>query len=256
MEKQSKYNKGKPTRDKGHETKQRVFGLLRNLGPGILFSLVYPLVVYYGLRAVGINTFFSLLIGAIPIGGFHVFQFIKQRKIDRLGLFMLAILGLSVGLAFMTGSARFMLAKSGFFTAIIAGGFFLSLLFKRPIVFTIATCLLQRMKVSKGHLNELWSKLPQFRRVWRVSTIIWGVGTLLNSVIILGMAYLLPVDVVPLLNMVVNLLIFVAMQIITNTYYKKQGIWKWVFHKEAAQWEVSLNGDADYPHGTRKKSNP
>lgn len=89
-------------------------------------------------------------------------------------MFMLAILGISVALAFITGSARFMLAKAGFFTAIIGGGFFASLLYKKPIVYTIAAYLLHRMKVSEDHLEELWTKVPRFRRVWRVSTIIWG----------------------------------------------------------------------------------
>ncbi len=237
MKQTPKNTNAKVPHDIGHETKQRVFGLIRNLGPVILFSLVYPLAVYYGLRAMDINAFFALMIGAIPFVGFQVFQFIKKRKIDWLGIFMLAILGISVALAFITGSARFMLAKSGFFTAIIGGGFLISLLFKRPIVFTIAAYLLQRMKVSKEHLEELWTRIPKFRRVWRISTIIWGGGILLNAIIIFGMAYLLPVDMVPILNALVNLLIFVALQLITNIYYKKQGIWKLVFHKEAAQWE-------------------
>ncbi len=213
------------------EMKKRISGLIRNLGFPILFSIVYPLAVYYGLRALGVNAFSALLIGALPILGFQLYQMIKKRKIDFLVIFTLAILGFSVAMTFITGNARFMLAKGGFFTAVIGSGFLASLLFKRPLVFTIAAYLLQQMKVSKNHLNALWTSVPNFRHVWRISTVIWGVGILLNAVIVVLMAYFLPIDTVPVLNAVVNFMIFILLQVITSVYYKRQGIWKLVFNE-------------------------
>ena len=61
-------------------------------------------------------------------------------------------------------------------------------------------------------------------------------GILLNAVIVVLMAYALPVDMVPILNAVVHLIIFVALQVATNIYYKKQGIWKLVFDKGDVQF--------------------
>lgn len=218
-----------------YETKQRIWSLLRSLSLPLAFSIIYPLALYYGLRAINVNAFMALLIGALPIVGFQLYQLIKKGKIDLLGMLMLFILGLSVAIAFITGSARFMLAKAGFFTAIIGLGFLVSLFLKRPVVYTIAAYLLERMKISKEHLESLWVGVPKFRRVWRISTVIWGAGILLNAAIILLMAYLMPIDTVPALNAVVNLVIFVVLQIATNVYYRKQGIWKLVFHSGIVQ---------------------
>lgn len=224
-----------------HDTNNRIWGLLRELSIPLAFSIVYPLAFFYGLRFIGLNAFHSLLIGALPILGFQVYRFIKKGKIDLLGSLMLGILALSVTMAFITGSARFMLAKAGVFIAFIGSVFLISLAFKKPLVFTLASYMLQRINISREHLESLWAGQAGFRRVWRVSTIIWGGSMLMNAGIVMLIAYMLPIDIVPVLNTVLNLFFFVMVQIVTHIYYKKQGVWRLVFYPVATEGNPELN---------------
>lgn len=226
-----------PSFNKSDKHSGRVSGLIREMGFPLLFGVVIPLARYYGLRAVGVKAFPALMLGALPTIGFELYQIIKHRKTDFLALFLSAILAFSVAMSFVTGSARFMLAKGGWFTGAIGGSFLVSLLLRKPFAFTIARNLLQRVKISQHHLDVLWESMPRFRRVWRMSTVIWGVGTLFNAVILVVMAYSLPIDIVPILDAMLHIVTFVALQIITNVYYKQQGIWKLIFHTDLKKYE-------------------
>jgi hypothetical protein len=45
--------------------------------------------------------------------------------------------------------------------------------------------------------DSMWRRSPNFRRGWRISAVIWGIGLLIDAVIRVIIAYSLPVDVVP-----------------------------------------------------------
>ena len=203
--------------------------LLRELGIPLLFDVVMPIAAYYGLRVAGVGAFLALVLGALPTGGFAMYQIVKHRKADFLALFVLAILVGSVAMSFVAGSARFMLAKESWFMGAIGAGFLGSLLLRRPFAFTIARDLFQRVWASDNDWDSLWERVPRFRRVWRMSTVIWGVGTLLDAAILAVMAYTLPIDLVPVLGSVLHLGSFVALQVITHVYYKRQGVWELLF---------------------------
>ena len=205
----------------------------------LLFDVIIPLAGYYALRFLGIRAFTALILAALPTVFFQLHQIIKHRKADFLALFILAIIALSVAASFITGSARFMLAKSGWVTAIIGLSFLGSLLLKRPFAFTIAKNLLVRFKIPEDHLNTLWGTESRFRRGWNVSTIIWGAGMLINAVLLVYMAYAFPVDRVPLLAAVLHGGTFIILQMITNSYLRKQGIWKLVFSNATRKHEES-----------------
>ena len=195
------------------------------------YNVIVPLVIYYLLRYFGSGALESLLLGALPLIGYQVFLFQKNGRIDILGKIALAILGVSILTAIITGSARFMLAKAGFFTAMIGCYFLLSLRFKKPLAFTLASYFFHKMNITEVHLDYLYDRNPDFRKVWRTSTLIWGIGILLNALIIFLMAYFLPVDIVPALSALIHLLIFIALQLISNLYYHKKKVWEILFKK-------------------------
>lgn len=217
--------------------------MIRKLGFPVIFSVIYPLVIFYGMRALGISALNSLLLGSIPIVVFQLLQFRQKRRPDLLGLFIFLVLGTSVLLTFVTGNPRFMLAKAGFFTMAVGVVFLISLWFKKPLVFIIAAYLLERMEVPRARLERLWEERPIFRQIWRKATLIWGYGILLNAALVFAMAYVLPVDVVPLLNTLVHLIIFVVLQVVTQRLYRRNGIWAMIFMRP----EGVLSGDTGGP---------
>ncbi len=54
---------------------------------------------------------------------------------------------------------------------------------------------------------------------------IWGIATLIDAVIRLVMAYTLPVNVVPGLGGALWPVTFIALQVITNIYFARSGLW-------------------------------
>jgi hypothetical protein len=61
--------------------------------------------------------------------------------------------------------------------------------------------------------------------MWRVTTLIWGAAFLLDAAVRVVMAYALPVNDVPALAGALWLVTFLLLQIITNVYLSRSGLW-------------------------------
>ena len=61
--------------------------------------------------------------------------------------------------------------------------------------------------------------------MWQVTTVIWGAAFLLDAALRVVMAYALPVNDVPALAGVLWLITFLLLQIITNVYLSRSGLW-------------------------------
>lgn len=196
----------------------------------LVTDLVVPLVVYYVLRAVGLDPLPALVLAGVPTVAFLVGQSIRHRKVDALGAFVLVLVVACVAVSLVTGSPRFLLAKSGAFTALIGLAFLASLLLSRPLPFTLARAMLQRLPAGAGlHTDSwdvLWERSPWFRRVWRVDTVIWAAGLLADAAARVIMAYTLPVDVVPALAAGLWAVTFIALQVVQHGYFARAGLWR------------------------------
>jgi hypothetical protein len=87
--------------------------------------------------------------------------------------------------------------------------------------------LMEGMRMFVGRSwNVLWATEPRFRRIWRVSTVIWGLALLLDAAIRVAIAYTLPVDQVPGIGAALYPVTFIALQVITNVYYTRAGLYE------------------------------
>lgn len=202
----------------------------------LVVDLIGPIALYYGLRAAGTGIFLALIIGAAAPALNAAIKLIRDRRVDGLAVGVLAIMLLSTAAALIGGSPRFLLAKDGWLTAAWGVGFFASLRGQRPLTFLFARPLLEGRKVlnpatrrwsppTNASWDDLWEQVPRFRRIWQVATMIWGIGTLIDAIIRLVMAYTLPVNVVPGLGGALWPVTFVALQVITNIYFARSGLW-------------------------------
>ena len=204
---------------------------------GAVAGIVVPIVAYYALRAAGASVWLALAAGAVlPTAG-TVIGLVRRRSADRMGLMMVAALLLSTVLSLATGSPRVLLARDGMLTAAWAGYMYASMLAARPVTFVIARPLLEGRRVydaaSRGWVrpapqtwDELWQRVPRFRRIWRVCTLIWGTAILADAVIRVIMAATLPLGIVPGLNGALWPVTFVVLQVITNVYFSRAGFWR------------------------------
>ncbi|MDQ6874289.1 MAG: hypothetical protein M3042_04385 [Actinomycetota bacterium] len=202
----------------------------------MLLDLAAPIIVFYGLRWAGQGVFLALTAGAIAPALSMLLKVAKDRRVDGLAVAVLAVLLLSAGVSLLDGSPRFLAAKDSVLTSAWGGWFFLSLRAKRPLTFRFSRPMLEGRKVfdfrgrrwvppSGESWDQMWRRSPQFRRIWVVTTVIWGIALLLDAAVRVAMAYSLPIDSVPAVGGAVWIVTLVALQIITNIYFLRSGLW-------------------------------
>lgn len=105
---------------------------------------------------------------------------------------MLVVFGVGLGLAFMTGDPRMMLAKNSLSSAIIGTGFLVSLALGRPLTLIA----FQTWQPRNAHAwQESYESDPLVHRMFRRAAIAWGIGLLASAALRLPIVYLLPLDV-------------------------------------------------------------
>lgn len=188
--------------------------------------MVGPIVAFYVFRALGYGSFESLLLSAVIPGLSTLVQVIRARHLDQLAIFMMGITVVSAAAALIGGDPRFLLAKDGWVTLIAGVWLLATTRANPPVVFMFARPLLEG-HIGPGGANWdlMWRELPGFRHIWRVASVIWGVATILDAGVRFLFAYTLPIDTVPALNGIQYAVLFIVLQIATNIYYLRAGLY-------------------------------
>lgn len=188
--------------------------------------MVGPIVAFYVFRALGLGSFESLLLSAVIPGLSTLVQVIRARHLDQLAVFMMGITVVSAAAALIGGDPRFLLAKDGWVTLIAGVWLLATTRANPPVVFMFARPLLEG-HIGPGGANWdlMWRELPGFRHIWRVASVIWGVATILDAGVRFLFAYTLPIDTVPALNGIQYAVLFIVLQIATNIYYFRAGLY-------------------------------
>jgi hypothetical protein len=192
----------------------------------LLFDVVAPVAAFYVFRSLGFSSFLSLLLSATLPGLSTVYQVVKARRLDALAVFMMGITVVSALASLIGGNPRFLLAKDGWVTAIAGIWLLATTRANPPVVVSFARPLMEgRIGPHGENWDVLWERLPGFRRIWRTASVVWGVATILDAGVRFVFAYTLPVDVVPALNGAQYAVLFVFLQVVTNVYYFRAGLY-------------------------------
>jgi len=198
-------------------------------GPPLLLTVLVdfgvPIGLYYGLTAAGVDDVIALTAGAVVPAMATLVRFVRTRRLDVLGVFVTVMLVLSIVVSVIGGSPRLLLVRDGWLTGVAGLGFLVSLRGRRPMAFVFSRRLLERQSMGGRDWDELWDEVPRFRRIWQVTTVIWGIGLLVDSGIRTLMAYTLPVHLVPALNGVQYGVFTLLMLVIVNIYHARAGLW-------------------------------
>ena len=192
----------------------------------LLFDMGAPIAFFYVLTAAGLSNFTSLLLSAVLPGLSTVYQVLRARHLDALAVFMMAITVITALASLISGSPRFLLARDGWVTGVSGIWLLATARANPPVVYMFARPLLEgRIGPNADSWDVLWDRLPGFRRIWRVASFIWGVATIFDAAVRFTMAYTLPVKAVPALNGAQYAVLFVLLQVVTNIYYFRAGLY-------------------------------
>ena len=186
-----------------------------------------PIALYYLLIGAGVSNIVALSAGAVIPAWSAAVGAVTTRRVDAVAILVLASFVVSIAASLATHNARFLLAKDGLITAAWGLWFFASLRAHRPAAYEFARPLMEGRKSFAPRSWEIvWIEQPQFRRIWRISTAIWGTAMLVDAVIRVVMSYSLPVHTVPGLGGILWPVTFVVIQIVTNLYYHRSGLYQ------------------------------
>jgi hypothetical protein len=182
-----------------------------------------PVALFYVLRAAGMSAYLALLAGALASLVSAAVTLVRDRRINGIAAYMTTMLVLSTIVALIAGSPRFLLARDAWLTGLTGIWFIASCWAPRPLAFMFARAIAEGRFGWPRDWDGLWVRAPRFRRMWRVASVLWGLGTLLDAVLRWVMAYSLPIDLVPVLSQVLYAVTTIVLFVGTNVYYVLSG---------------------------------
>jgi hypothetical protein len=184
-------------------------------------EVVAPVVVYYAARALGAAPVPALLLGAVWPAVRVLAALLGGRRVDRVALLVLALVGATAAVSVPSGTPELLLARGSAVTAVLGVVVLASLARPRPAMYLVGRAVL----AGAGHDPATWDARceahPSFRRLWRTVTAVWGAGLLLHAVLGVVLAFALPVDVVPVTTTVAWVVLLGVLQVITQVLLRR-----------------------------------
>lgn len=194
----------------------------RSIWVSVLVDVVAPVAIYYVLRLLGVDQVLALLGGAAAPALRGAQVALRHRRLDALAGVTLSVIVLTVLTSFVTGDARFALARDAVITLAVGIWILVTLRSARPFIYTFSTAFMG--STERGLWVECWDRSAKFRHGMRVHTVIWGVGMMIDAGIRVLMAYTLPVDSVPLLNALQYAALIGLLLVISVVYSRATGL--------------------------------
>jgi hypothetical protein len=146
----------------------------------VIFDIAGPLVAYQMLRSAGLSSVSALVLSGVLPGVAVLGGLIRHRRLDAVGVLVLA--GIAVGsvLGLLTGSARLFLVEGSVPTAVFGLLCLASLRSRRPLIFRFALEFMGPDTPRGRDFDGLWQYYG-FRHVFRVFTVVWGVTYLAEA---------------------------------------------------------------------------
>jgi intracellular septation protein A len=155
---------------------------LRQALPSLVLDAALPILVFQVLVRLGVSTLVSVAAGGVFPAAHIVYGWIRLRRVETLGLIVLAIMGIGTATSLMSGSVFFVLAKESVFTALFGALCLGSLLAEHPFMFHVMRPFVAG---DDPELNDWWDGLwadPSFRKGVRFVTVVWGGVYLVEAV--------------------------------------------------------------------------
>jgi len=155
-------------------------GRLQSLAMIAAFDIGGPLALYALLRSDGLSAVTSLVLsGIFPALGVAI-KFSRDRRVDAIGVLVLAGIAVGTLLGLLSGNARLVLVEGSVPTAVFGVVCLGSLWSSRPLMYRMAVEFIGADTPRGREFESLW-QYQQFRRVLRVMTIVWGIAYLAEA---------------------------------------------------------------------------
>lgn len=171
----------------------------------VVFEVIVPMVLFYGLRAAGVSQWWALMAGVLVAAPYVGWTVARNRRVDLAALFTLSVLVLSVVLGLLADDPRTLAIREGW-TAALGGLFGLWMLVTvvagQPAQLTLGRAIAEVKRGAEGAAAwaARWDSDARFRRGLRIDTAVWGAVLLANAAVHVVLVYTLPIDLISLVT--------------------------------------------------------
>jgi hypothetical protein len=145
----------------------------------LVFDLGGPLLVYSLLRSDGLSAVAALILSGIPPALGIVIGAVVDRRLDIIGVVVLAGLLVGTVAGLVSNNARLYLVEGAVPSLVFALACLFSLRSAKPLIYRFAVELLGRDTPKGREVVGAW-QYPGFRRAFRVITAAWGIAYLIE----------------------------------------------------------------------------
>ena len=166
---------------------------LRAFAPSILGGAVVPLTVYFvARRHVSSDQQALIIAGFFPVA-WIVVQWLRTRRLDPIGAIVLVGFVVGVTVSELLGGNAFVLkVRDSAFTVAFGLACLVSLRATRPLMFHIGKAMSAGEDLRRrAAYDELW-EIDEARRVFRIITVCWGAGLIVEASARIALAAILP----------------------------------------------------------------
>ncbi|MEU7429091.1 VC0807 family protein [Streptomyces sp. NPDC040750] len=191
-----------------NEQRRQNPSVLDNFKP-LIVDLAVPLGSYYLLKGgFGMSTFAALAWSSVVPAARTVWSLVRERRTNALAGLILAVNVVSLGLSFVSGDPRLMLAKDSGISSTVAIGILVSVRLGKPMM----TAGMKPFLVKGDAAREAaWERLASgaaagsaaFRSKEKAFSVVWGLALLTECVARAVGAYTIPVDTMVWLGTVI-----------------------------------------------------
>jgi hypothetical protein len=164
--------------------------------PTLVVSVVLPIAIFKSVEALGVAPVWALAAGSVPIALNNLRVWIQSRRLDPVGILMLASIGSGVAASLILGDIGSRIVTDCLLGGAWGLGFLGSLLFRRPASFHLIRALVAGDDASRTAIwNGLW-RYGVFRTTMRSITVGWGAIYFAQVLIELGLSRVLRAETV------------------------------------------------------------
>jgi hypothetical protein len=193
----------------------RFSGLYRTLG----LSLVLPLIVIQVLLHRGVSPVYALAAATVFPLGEMAYEAVHVKRIGLIAIVSLVGIVAGFGLSFATGNAIFALLKDSLFTAVFGVLFLGSLATPRPLIYRLNLDLAGTDPAARAASEALWAR-PAARHAFKLITLVWGAGLLLEAAVRVVVALSLPIATATSLSPVIAVVVIGGILVWTVRYVR------------------------------------
>jgi hypothetical protein len=146
----------------------------------VVFDTAGPLVAYTMLRSAGLSSVSALVLSGTLPGVAVLGGLIRHRRLDAVGVLVLAGIAVGTILGLVSGSARLVLMEGSVPTAVFGLLCLASLRSRRPLIFRFALDFMGPDTPRGRDFDGLW-RHPGFRHVFWLFTVVWGLAYLAEA---------------------------------------------------------------------------